>query len=64
MEEEKQLSPSMKYWAKHKINTYPCPECGRTVNKTTVLRHSKTRVHRQAAAIKELTDQVGQLSTV
>lgn len=63
MSDEKVISAALKCYYKNKANEYPCPDCGRMVNKTKVHRHNKSMFHVQAARIKTLEAQVGKIAS-
>lgn len=62
MVNEKVISSALKCFYKNRANAYPCPDCGRIINKSTAKRHGKTIFHTQAAAIKALEAQVTKVS--
>lgn len=35
-----------KQYAKNKQNSFPCPDCGKLTNKTTIYQHRKTIFHK------------------
>lgn len=41
-------------WIKNKSNPYPCPDCGKMINKSTIYNHKKTQSHKYAAMLKEV----------
>jgi uncharacterized protein YlaI len=43
---------SAKQWANNKANAYPCPDCGRVINKTTVYRHNESYFHKYNVLLK------------
>jgi predicted RNA-binding Zn-ribbon protein involved in translation (DUF1610 family) len=42
---------SLKQWEKNKANAYPCPECGKIINKSTVYRHKESYFHKYNALL-------------
>lgn len=52
MNEEKVISPAMKCYLRNKANEYPCPDCGKVINKSIMHRHNRTTYHKYAALLK------------
>ena len=62
---ERARAASMKLWLKNRANPYPCPDCGKTINKTTASRHNKSMYHRLEVLTKIIEmPQVTEDSTV
>ena len=56
---EQKRAVTARIYAHNKANSYECPVCGRTINKSIVIRHNKTLVHKYA----ELQENMKQLTT-
>lgn len=46
---------SIRNWERNKANPYPCPECGRTINKSNASRHNRSMAHRLAVLESNMT---------
>lgn len=47
---------SLEQMRKHQANPFPCPECGATINKTTVYRHNQSLHHKYIVVCKQLEE--------
>lgn len=63
-EEEQRLArnrvASRKLYYKNKANEYPCPECGKIINKTVAGRHNQTVFHKYGALLKTTNQELTQ----